>query len=66
VPYIVLASFLMTATLYLTVLALHSITVPCCRRSPPSPLYSGLVVTTCLYALSAALLTAKLGRCLHP
>ena len=34
------------------------------RRSPPKPLYSRLIVTTCLYA--SALVIAKLGRWLHP
>ena len=36
--YNYMAAFLMTATLKLTALALHSISIPRCRRPPPIPL----------------------------
>ena len=45
----------MTATLYLTALALHCITIPSLSspptHSPDSPPAPGLIVTTCLYTI---------------
>ena len=70
-----MAFFLITATLYLTALALaHRITdianilTPSCLRPPPHSHdvynYSHPIVTTCLY--TSAILVAVLGSCLHP
>ena len=64
-----MAFFRITATQYLTALALvqdyrrHV----CFLRPPPTPMLcksSRPIVTTCLY--SSALLVAELGSCLHP
>ena len=56
----------MTATLYLTALALHCITIPSLSspptHSPDSPPAPGLIVTTCLYtSTSASFAAAELG-----
>ena len=69
-----MAFFLITATLYLTALALaHRITdseyTDALLSSPPPHShdvynYSHPVVTTCLY--TSVLLSAELGSCLHP